>query len=149
MDFLIQLTNIDQLVSAFQQAPSTVTPILQRALLASQAVLAKYTTRSTVPFITGFLLQSFSAYLEPGILHWYPTASYARAVEFGTAPHVIEPKNGRALYWPGAQHPVARVNHPGTKANPYMERIIAAATPDINATFNTALQQIAKAIATA
>jgi hypothetical protein len=149
MDFLIQLTNIDQLVSAFQQAPSTVTPILQRALLASQAVLAKYTTRSTVPFITGFLLQSFSAYLEPGILHWYPTASYARFVEFGTAPHVIEPKNGRALYWPGAQHPVARVNHPGTKANPYMERIIAAATPDVNATFNTALQQIAKAIAAA
>jgi hypothetical protein len=149
MDFLIRLNNIDQLISAFRQAPSIVPPIVQRALLASQAVLAKYTTRDTVPFITGFLLQSFSAYLEPGILHWYPTASYARFVEFGTAPHVIEPKNGRALYWPGAQHPVARVNHPGTRANPYMERIIAAATPDINATFNAALQQIAKAIAAA
>lgn len=148
MDFLVRINNIDQLISAFRRAPSIVAPIVQRALLASQAVLAKYTTRDTVPFITGFLLQSFSAFMEPGILHWYPTASYARFVEFGTAPHVIEPKNAKALYWPGAQHPVKRVNHPGSKANPYMERIIAAAAPDINATFGTALQQIAKALAT-
>ena len=46
--------------------------------------------------------------------------SYAADVEYGTAPHVILPKNKKALYWPGAAHPVARVNHPGTKAKPFM-----------------------------
>lgn len=46
--------------------------------------------------------------------------SYAADVEYGTAPHVIVPKNGKALYWPGAAHPVAKVNHPGTRARPFM-----------------------------
>lgn len=46
--------------------------------------------------------------------------SYAADVEYGTAPHVIVPKNRKALYWPGAAHPVAKVNHPGTRAQPFM-----------------------------
>lgn len=46
--------------------------------------------------------------------------SYAADVEYGTAPHVITPKNKRALYWPGAAHPVAKVNHPGTRPRPFM-----------------------------
>lgn len=46
--------------------------------------------------------------------------NYAWDVENGTPPHVIVPKNKRALYWPGAAHPVARVNHPGTRAQPFM-----------------------------
>jgi hypothetical protein len=46
--------------------------------------------------------------------------NYATDVELGTAPHVITPRNKKALYWPGADHPVARVNHPGTAPNPYL-----------------------------
>lgn len=46
--------------------------------------------------------------------------NYAADVEYGTAPHVITPKNGKALYWPGAAHPVAKVNHPGTRAQPFL-----------------------------
>ncbi len=46
--------------------------------------------------------------------------TYATDVEMGTAPHVITPSNKKALYWPGADHPVARVNHPGTAPNPYL-----------------------------
>lgn len=41
---------------------------------------------------------------------------YGIYVEFGTAPHVIRPRAKKALHWPGALHPVARVNHPGTPA---------------------------------
>jgi HK97 gp10 family phage protein len=50
--------------------------------------------------------------------------NYAAAVEYGTSPHVITPKNKRALYWPGAAHPVAKVNHPGTKAQPFLRPAI-------------------------
>ncbi|MFD1832407.1 HK97-gp10 family putative phage morphogenesis protein [Streptomyces desertarenae] len=50
--------------------------------------------------------------------------NYAAAVEFGTAPHVIVPKNRKALYWPGAAHPVAKVNHPGTAARPFLRPAI-------------------------
>lgn len=45
---------------------------------------------------------------------------YARWIEEGTRPHVILPRNKKALYWKGAAHPVRMVNHPGTKARPYL-----------------------------
>lgn len=50
--------------------------------------------------------------------------SYAAAVEYGTSPHVIKPKYKKALFWPGASHPVAQVNHPGTKAKPFLRPAI-------------------------
>lgn len=45
---------------------------------------------------------------------------YWMTVEFGSGPHVITPVNKKALYWPGARHPVARVNHPGTPVQPFL-----------------------------
>jgi len=67
-------------------------------------------------------------------------ANYAAAVEFGTKRHVIVPKRARVLAWPAAEggrrlsgrartkggKPVGptafatKVNHPGTKAQPYL-----------------------------
>jgi hypothetical protein len=46
--------------------------------------------------------------------------NYATDIELGTRAHVILPRNKKALYWPGADHPVARVNHPGTQPYPYL-----------------------------
>jgi len=51
----------------------------------------------------------------------------ARYVEEGTRAHDIYPRNAQALFWPGARHPVAHVHHPGTKANPFLERGLNAA----------------------
>jgi hypothetical protein len=33
---------------------------------------------------------------------------------------VIVPTNKKALFWKGASHPVKKVNHPGTKAQPFL-----------------------------
>jgi len=41
---------------------------------------------------------------------------YGRHLEEGTPPHIIRPKNKKALYWRGAKHPVKLVHHPGSKA---------------------------------
>jgi hypothetical protein len=46
--------------------------------------------------------------------------NYSTDVEMGTPPHVITARNKKALYWPGAAHPVAKVNHPGTQPMPYL-----------------------------
>ena len=43
---------------------------------------------------------------------------YPYYLEMGTRPHVIE--GNPYLYWPGADHPVRRVNHPGTRPYPYV-----------------------------
>ena len=49
---------------------------------------------------------------------------YAAIHQFGgrTAPRTIRPKRKKALYWPGAAHPVARVDHPGSAipARPFL-----------------------------
>lgn len=58
---------------------------------------------------------------------------YAAAVEFGTKPHVIRPRRAKVLAWGGprtlagglrkggrATHFAGRVNHPGTRAKPYL-----------------------------
>lgn len=45
-------------------------------------------------------------------------------IEFGTPPHEIRPKDKKALYWEGAEHPVKRVKHPGTRPNPVMRNAI-------------------------
>lgn len=50
----------------------------------------------------------------------YVGTEYWHFVEYGTEPHVIEPRTKKALWWPGARHPVKRVNHPGTPAQPFM-----------------------------
>jgi hypothetical protein len=41
----------------------------------------------------------------------------ALIIEKGSRPHLIEPRTKKALAWPGAEHPVRRVRHPGTKAH--------------------------------
>ena len=49
-------------------------------------------------------------------------ASYSADIEYGTKPHVIEPKTAKALHFTtdGQEVFTKRVNHPGTKPNPVM-----------------------------
>ena len=54
---------------------------------------------------------------------------YASMVEKGTKAHIIRPKNKKALYWKGAKHPVKQVNHPGSKAKPYLIPAFEKETP--------------------
>jgi len=54
---------------------------------------------------------------------------YAKFVTDGTRAHTIQPKNGHALFWPGAAHPVKLIHHPGTRANPFMDEAAQQAAP--------------------
>ncbi|MCL2790113.1 MAG: phage virion morphogenesis protein [Desulfobulbus sp.] len=49
---------------------------------------------------------------------------YGGIHQFGkkTSPHVIRPRNKKALSWPGARNPVRSVNHPGSNipARPFL-----------------------------
>jgi hypothetical protein len=142
MEFSVEITGLSELVAKLKQAPDIAAPILQRALSASSAVLAKHTVKGVVPWRTGFLAQTFRAELTTGMLRWFPTASYAPFVEFGTAPHTVYPKEKKALFWPGAAHPVRMVNHPGSKPNQFMERIVSESQGEINDQFGKALELI-------
>ena len=54
---------------------------------------------------------------------------YAPMVEKGTKSHIIKAKNKKALYWKGAKHPAKQVNHPGSKAKPYLIPAFEKETP--------------------
>jgi HK97 gp10 family phage protein len=62
----------------------------------------------------------------------YSTASYARFVHDGTRPHRIEPRRrGGVLRFPMVGAPggivfARSVNHPGTKANPFLTKALDA-----------------------
>ena len=74
---------------------------------------------------TGRLRQSFEP-VGSNIAEGLFTAGLRSRVEYATIqheggtipPHVIRPKFKKALFWPGAAHPVKKVNHPGGTIRP-------------------------------
>jgi hypothetical protein len=56
--------------------------------------------------------------------HDKQVAPYAAFVHWGTRPHVIKPKNKKALRWAagGAFAFAKKVNHPGYKGDPWLTR---------------------------
>lgn len=80
---------------------------------------------------TGHARQSIHSGVEIGdeefVLYLAHGVEYGGFLEEGTKPHIIRPKEKKALYWYGASHPVKAVRHPGTK--PYA---IVSTTLDAN-----------------
>lgn len=104
-------------------------------ILKSIQLQAVREAKELVPRKTGYLARS----IVPGSLTntfaiVSATAGYAAYVELGTRPHVIRPKRKRVLAWPangsarlsgrvrsgGSLVFARRVNHPGTRAKPYL-----------------------------
>jgi hypothetical protein len=76
--------------------------------------------RNMAPKRTGKLAASIRHEVNDGVFRVGSDLDRTAWVEEGTAPHVIRPKNGKALFWEGAEHPYALVNHPGTRAQPFL-----------------------------
>jgi len=67
-------------------------------------------------------------------LHAYAAQPLTDWIINGTRPHPIAASSARALFWPGAAHPVARVMHPGTRPNPFAKQAGARAVGEIKQT---------------
>ena len=82
---------------------------------------AKKNLASNKSVVTGHLRRSISTKMGDleATIHT-SNVKYAVIVEKGSKAHVIRPKNKKALYWKGASRPVKMVNHPGSKAKPYL-----------------------------
>ena len=95
--------------------------------------------KARVPRKTGFLARSIlPGELDDDSVIVRVTAPYAAPVEFGSKPHVIVPRNKRMLAWPAGDRRLSgrartrggkptgpmvfakKVNHPGTKAQPFV-----------------------------
>jgi hypothetical protein len=147
-NFKVTIPNLQNLQAALASYPAVSAPIIQRAIVGAQAILAKFTNATTVPIRTGYLVQNWGFEIGNLTARWYPKAQYAPYVEFGTAPHIIKPVNARVLANAKTGEIFGTlVHHPGTKPNPFMERILGSAQPDISTLFVQALDQVTAAIA--
>lgn len=59
---------------------------------------------------------------------------YGIWLEKGTPPHEIKPKDKKALFWRGAEHPVKKVMHPGTKSYAIVRPTVDVHLPRIRQT---------------
>jgi hypothetical protein len=149
-DFSITIPNLPQLQEAFASAPDIATPILQKAVAQSQAVIDKY-KKADMPWRTG-MLQGNWQFTQTGLSASYaPLQAYAPFVEFGTGVYGptgsrIYPTNKRALAnVKGGWGPFRSIA--GQKANPFMERLVASASGDVAGIFSQALDLINEKIA--
>lgn len=103
-----------------------------------------YNIRSEAPVRTGALRKSIverkrsDFFYEIMVDYQTKGGKYELFVRLGVPASRINPIRAvrkRALYWPGARHPVKAVyRHPGIKPNPYWDRGLEKSRDDINRT---------------
>ena len=123
MDFKVDYSDVQrfnvQIGKKLIQFPNEVREAINKSTLSIESQ-AKSNLNKNGSFQTGHLMRSIShkVYINEGIVS--ANTKYAEGVEKGTRPHVIRAKKKKALYWQGANHPVKVVNHPGSRAKPYL-----------------------------
>lgn len=117
--------DVSRLAEALNRTAKESQTTTQQVLIqASNHILAEMEAR--VPVRSGRLRTSLGVRVEPDRVIIGPDAQvapYGGFVEFGTRPHVIRPKRsgGVLVFTVGGTKVFARkVQHPGTKAQPYV-----------------------------
>jgi len=113
--------DISRLADALRASGKESDATTQRvAVEAANFLLVEMEVR--VPVRSGDLRRSLSVRVEPNRILVGPTADYAPFVEFGTKPHVIKPKDKKALSFMvgGRRVTVREVHHPGTRSQPFV-----------------------------
>lgn len=109
-----------QLAKGFRGAADEAQPKRLRTRI---LVVLEHEIKVETPVRSGALRRSITQHADSDSRGRVGTnLHYGVLVHDGTKPHVMVPTAKRALAWPGGQHPVKRVQHPGTKANPFLTR---------------------------
>lgn len=142
MEINIKIDRIQELTKAFQQAPNVVQKQMNLALKKSLRDIVK-TAKAKHNFTsrTGNLERAVDykiindltgvVFIDPAV------AGYGVFVHGGTKPHKIRPRRKKTLRWPigGGFAFAAEVNHPGTKADPFLYEAAEFNQDSINAIF--------------
>lgn len=80
--------------------------------------------KGLAPVDTGALVSSIRLDMEGKTAIISANTYYALYQELGTGPHIMD---DGPYFWPGAEHPVDVVHHPGNPAIHYLEQALGAA----------------------
>lgn len=147
VNFNIEIQGLDKLNANFQKGPKTVYDGLTRAINKSAMIIVR-NVKLVSPVKTGNLRRGVRATFgnlsaKIGVYN----APYAIYVHEGYGPHTIYPVRKKALFWPGAMHPVKSVRHPGYKGNPFMKIGLDNSRVEVNKTFDVEIQNILNKLA--
>jgi hypothetical protein len=157
--YKIEIKGLKELSKAFKKAPEIAAPIYARAINRQLVFIRQFTTDDIFQFKTprglrtGLLAKSFGLGIDlatPKKLTGSigPTVKYAKWVNDGTDPYVIKTRSKQVLANSKTGEFFGKiVRHPGTSANPFMERIKDKASGPTNKAFLQALEEINKQIA--
>jgi|APHM01.1.fsa_nt_gi phage protein, HK97 gp10 family len=121
-DFADLADDLEELADAAEDAEQAIQRGLDRALFRT-ALQVEREAKRRAPVDTGNLRASIKTVNDgPTRKLVGSNVEYAPDVEFGTGPHVIEPDEAEALRFEvdGEEIFTARVEHPGTEAQPFL-----------------------------
>lgn len=128
-----QINGLDDLQKLLEQLPVDVErKVLRGALRAGQKIVLDR-AKAAIHCVSGDLSDSLRISTRKGrngqviarVIAGNKTAFYAHMVEFGTAKHLIKPKNRKSMLIAGMMREV--VNHPGAQKKPFMRPAADAA----------------------
>lgn len=152
VQFEVTIDGLDQLSSALIQSPATVVNELSTAVAKSISRVQSYAIKEAPANkqigLGARLKGSFRTRMLTKLIgEVYSLVPYAAAVETGTRPHLITTNKLHGLANKRTGQFFGRtVHHPGTRPNPFMERAIKDATPEIQSFFSDAIANIFKNI---
>ncbi|GAH65426.1 unnamed protein product [marine sediment metagenome] len=146
MSIKVQIKGLKELQVAFRKSPMLVGKEIQKAIATAVMIIHRNAKMET-PTKSGTLRRGIKSRIAPfrGMIE--STVAYGVYVHEGTSAHLIRAVNKRALYWKGARHPVKSVQHPGTKANPFMKRGAEKSEGQVQAIFQKAVNNITRKLA--
>ena len=147
--FDIKIEGLDKLEKAFARSPRETATEIAKGIKTSINIIRPMMKRNA-PFASGKLRQNIYARYTQGEGVVGPDLNvtpYAIFVHEGTRAHIIRPKTKKALYWKGAKHPVKMVRHPGTKANPFVDKTYDESGPIVVKIFKNTIDNIVKNLA--
>lgn len=113
-------------IAAASRMPGVYDDLERRMFRVKSAAIASVNNQ-TFEYARGLEIERFQARGGAAGVRLTATAGHSATLEFGSRPHVIEPKDKQALAWPGGRHPVKRVHHPGTPAQHILRNALRAA----------------------
>lgn len=145
----IKIKNINEIVKAWRNAPGKLKKEIHVAV-AKTVLKIENQAKREAPVNKqsggGNLRQSISSRMTgtaSGVVE--VNASYALFVHEGTRPHTIRVQNRRVLANKRTGQIFGRtVNHPGTRANPFLQRAVDESEKDIDDYFISAVNNIFK-----
>lgn len=142
----MKIEGLEKLRSVLKKAPGVVKEQIQRAISLS-VILIERGARKEAPVKTGTLRRAIRHKIAPFKGTVSSNVAYGVYVHEGTRAHIIRPVAKKALFWKGAAHPVKKVSHPGTKANPFMKRGAEKSERQVQAIFQKAINNVVNKMA--